>query len=57
MCVAVLGPFCDEEKVGEVDMKVEGREKCFEGKEEEEVKDVKDMEVKDIESVRYRCMQ
>ena len=52
MCVVILGPFSDEEEVGEMEVKVEGREKCFEGKkEEEEVKDEKDLEVKDIESV------
>ena len=54
MCVAALGLFSDEEEVGEVEVKVEEREKISEGlekEEEEEVKDEKHMEVKDIEGV------
>ena len=55
-CVVILGRFSDEEEVGEVKVNVEERENCSEGKEEEEVKDEKDLEVKGTESVSQMCV-
>ena len=48
-----LGRFSDEEEVGEVKVNVEEREN---GKEEEEVKHEKDLEVKGTESVSQMCV-
>ena len=52
ICDYILERLSDEDEVviGEDEVKVEGRENCLEAK-EEEVKDEKDVEVRDIESV------